>query len=91
MTCSRNFTGKSSAAEIVTDKSENFIYSSNRGADTIAIFKTIEVNLNSFADFCEQNAIRSHELMNGNFAFGLVADVDDNGVIGDAYNLPCYD
>jgi 6-phosphogluconolactonase len=33
------FTGDSSAAEIVIDKGEKFLYSSNRGADTIAVFQ----------------------------------------------------
>ena len=33
------FTGSSSAAELVIDKGEKFLYSSNRGADTIAVFK----------------------------------------------------
>lgn len=33
------FTGDSSAAEIVIDKKEKFLYASNRGADTIAVFR----------------------------------------------------
>ena len=33
------FTGASSAAEVVIDKAEKFLYSSNRGADTIAVFR----------------------------------------------------
>ena len=33
------FTGASSAAEVVVDKAEKFLYSSNRGADTIAVFR----------------------------------------------------
>lgn len=33
------FTGDSSAAEIVIDKREKFLYASNRGADTIAVFR----------------------------------------------------
>jgi 6-phosphogluconolactonase len=43
------FTGKSSAAEIVTDKNEKFLYSSNRGADTIAVFR-IGKTLTKIAD-----------------------------------------
>ena len=33
------FTGDSSAAEVVIDKAEKFLYFSNRGADTIAVFR----------------------------------------------------
>ena len=33
------FKGASSAAEVVIDKAEKFLYSSNRGADTIAVFR----------------------------------------------------
>jgi 6-phosphogluconolactonase len=33
------FKGDSSAAEVVIDKAEKFLYSSNRGADTIAVFQ----------------------------------------------------
>lgn len=33
------FTGDSSSAEVVIDKGEKFLYASNRGADTIAVFR----------------------------------------------------
>lgn len=33
------FKGDSSAAEVVLDRAEKFLYSSNRGADTIAVFR----------------------------------------------------
>lgn len=33
------FSGKSSASEILLDRREKFLYSSNRGADTIAVFR----------------------------------------------------
>ena len=33
------FQGESTAAEIVVDRAERFIYTSNRGADTIAVFR----------------------------------------------------
>lgn len=33
------FAGKSSAAEVLLDRKERFLYASNRGADTIAVFR----------------------------------------------------
>ncbi len=43
------FTGDSSAAEVVIDKAEKFLYFSNRGADTIAVFR-IGAKLKKVAD-----------------------------------------
>jgi len=43
------FTGDSSSAEILIDKAEKYLYASNRGADTIAVFR-IGAKLEKIAD-----------------------------------------
>ena len=43
------FTGESSGAEVLVDKSEKFLYASNRGAETIAVF-AIGAKLKKIAD-----------------------------------------
>jgi 6-phosphogluconolactonase len=43
------FTGDSSSAEVLIDKAEKFLYASNRGADTIAVFR-IGAKLEKIAD-----------------------------------------
>ncbi|MCX6611028.1 MAG: lactonase family protein, partial [Acidobacteria bacterium] len=72
------FTGKSSAAEIVTDKNEKFIYSSNRGADTIAIFKTGKT-LTKIADQ-KVGRIPRGFVISPDGKFMLVGSQDDNTI-----------
>jgi 6-phosphogluconolactonase len=72
------FTGKSSAAEIVTDKNEKFIYSSNRGADTIAIFKTGKT-LTKIADQ-KVGRIPRGFVISPDGKFMLVGSQDDNSI-----------
>ena len=72
------FTGKSSAAEIVTDKNEKFIYSSNRGADTIAIFKTGKT-LTKIADQ-KVGRIPRGFVITPDGKFMLVGSQDDNTI-----------
>lgn len=48
-TLPEGFSGDSSAAEVVIDKRERFLYASNRGADTIAVFR-IGAKLQKIAD-----------------------------------------
>ncbi len=72
------FTGKSSAAEIVTDKREKFLYSSNRGADTIAIFR-IGKTLTKIADQKVGRVPRGF-VISPDGRFMLVGSQDDNTI-----------
>jgi 6-phosphogluconolactonase len=44
------FTGSSSSAEVVIDKAEKFLYASNRGANTIAVFRIEAKGLKKVGD-----------------------------------------
>ena len=72
------FTGVSSAAEVVLDGTEKFLYSSNRGADTIAVFRVGD-RLTKIADTKVGKVPRGF-VLSPDGRFLLVASQDDNTV-----------
>jgi 6-phosphogluconolactonase len=72
------FAGASTAAEVITDRREKFLYSSNRGADTIATFR-IGKRLEKVADVRVGRVPRNF-VLSPDGRFMLVASQDDDTV-----------
>jgi len=72
------FTGNSSAAEVVLDRRERFLYSSNRGADTIAVFRAGR-RLRKVADV-KVGRVPRNFVFTPDGRFLLVASQDDDTV-----------
>jgi 6-phosphogluconolactonase len=72
------FQGESSAAEIVMDTAEKFLYSSNRGADTIAVFRVGD-RLTKVVDTMVRKVPRGF-VLSPNGKFLLVASQDEDKV-----------
>lgn len=73
-----DFQGDSSAAEIVMDASQKFLYSSNRGADTIAVFRVGD-HLTKIAD-TKVGKIPRGFVLSPNGRFMLVASQDEDKI-----------
>ncbi len=72
------FSGVSSAAEVVLDSTESFLYASNRGADTIAVFRVGD-RLTKIADTKVGKVPRGF-VLSPDGRFMLVASQDDNTI-----------
>jgi 6-phosphogluconolactonase len=72
------FTGQSTAAEIIFDQAEKYLYASNRGADTIAIFR-IGAKLKKIADVKVGRGPRNY-VLSPDGKFMLVASQLDDTV-----------
>jgi len=72
------FKGVSSAAEVVLDRNERFLYSSNRGADTIAVFRVGD-RLTKVADLKVGKTPRGF-VLSPDGRFLLVASQDEDTV-----------
>ena len=72
------FSGVSTAAELVLDSTESFLYASNRGADTIAVFRVGD-RLTKIADTKVGKVPRGF-VLSPDGRFMLVASQDDNTI-----------
>jgi 6-phosphogluconolactonase len=72
------FTGDSTAAEVLLDRRERFLYSSNRGADTIAVFR-VGRKLEKIADV-KVGRVPRNFVFSPDGRFLLVASQDDDTV-----------